>query len=322
MKRDQILGLLACIAAAVAAIPVGAFVWVKTPQVDVLSKDVAVQFLLKGAKSLGDSGVALTALPVAVAVGLLIWTFLPRGARRALYALWGLLALGSVALLAQRASGIPGNKDLVSSLGVGAFTLAGAGVLALLGGIIGAGKKEAAAAVPQAGAAWAGASGQAPAYGQPEAAYAPQAGYAQQDVYGQAQYVQPAPQAGYEAQPAYDYGQQGYAPPAPTGWPQTEPADTAAYPPAESWPAPAYEQPPPAYPPPAYEQPTAPPPYPQSPYPQQPPTPAEPPAYPGVDPYAQPPQPYPEAPPPPAPPAPPPPPEEHQGTPEQPDWPS
>jgi len=249
MKRDQVLGVIAAIVAVVSAF----LPWIVKVTVlyDADGKSaltpiqIPISFLFSGAGT-GDktsSEPALLAVVLAVAGGLLIWTFLPRGIRRVLYLIWGLLAVAAPVLVYLQLQNDVAAKHLDTSafthLGLGAFLCAGAGLVALVAGIIGAGKKEAATpAVPvQPEMAMAA----APGYGAPYAHPAPTYGqptYEQQQwgtqtgqppaAYGQSGYSAAQPAEGYGPQHAQTQAQTPYqAPGDQTAWQQPQPQPQA-----------------------------------------------------------------------------------------------
>lgn len=280
MKRDQVVGVVAALVAAVSA----ALPWIN--HVDVLYETngrtslgafgVPVTFLVSGASDTPGGSIPAVAVIVAVvALGLIVWTFLPRTPRRVLYLVWGLLAMAAPVLLyLQLQSDIEAkqaiaNKAVFAYFGIGPFFLMGAGLIAIVAGVIGAGKSAATEVVgapvtsqpapygsvpygggvadaqqPWAAGAVPGAVSQAPVQQDwgvppvPQPPPAPQWGQPQPQ-----QWDQPAPQQ-WEPQPA---PQQWEPQPAPQQWePQPQQWDQPAPQQWEPQPAPQpWEQPPP-----------------------------------------------------------------------------
>lgn len=246
MKRDQVVGVAAAIVAAVSA----ALPWIKNVAVlyEANGKsalgafDVPITFLISGpSKTPGGSIPAVAVAIAVVSLGLIVWTFLPRTPRRVLYIVWGLLAMAAPILLYMQVQKDIEAKGLTEAVfghyGIGPFFLVGGGLIAIVAGIIGAGKDAAAETAPAPSGVYATAP-------QSEAQYA-QTGYAQAP-YGQPQYG-----AGPQAQPAspYSEGAQQWTP-APDPYAQA-PQQPGAQPQAQDWGVPPQA-------PPTWEQPAQP----------------------------------------------------------------
>lgn len=251
MKRDQVVGVAAAIVAAVSA----ALPWIKNVAVlyEANGKsalgafDVPITFLISGpSKTPGGSIPAVAVAIAVVSLGLIVWTFLPRTPRRVLYIVWGLLAMAAPILLYMQVQKDIEAKGLTEAVfghyGIGPFFLVGGGLIAIVAGIIGAGKDAAAETAPAPSGVYATAP-------QSEAQYA-QTGYAQTG-YAQAPYGQPQYGAGPQAQPAspYSEGAQQWTP-APDPYAQA-PQQPGAQPQAQDWGVPPQA-------PPTWEQPAQP----------------------------------------------------------------
>lgn len=267
MKRDQIVGIVAAIVAAVSA----ALPWIKNVTVlyetngkaSLGAFEVPITFLISGASDTPGGSIPAVAVVVAVvALGLIVWTFLPRTPRRVLYIVWGLVAIAAPVLLyLQLQSDIDAKasittKTVFTYYGLGPFFLVGGGIIALVAGIIGAGKR--AEPLGEARPAYATQDPYGgPAQAQPAGPYGVGAGATQSWSPSPAPYVSgqapgAAPQqtaaewqAGQEwgvpqqPQPPQPqaWGQppvQSYQPPAPEPQPQ-QPWDQPPAPPTESW---------------------------------------------------------------------------------------
>lgn len=249
MKRDQVVGVVAAVVAAVSA----ALPWIN--HVDVLYETngktslgafgVPITFLFSGASDTPGGSIPAVAVVVAVvALGLIVWTFLPRTPRRVLYIVWGLVAIAAPVLLyLQLQSDIDAKasittKTVFTYYGIGPFVLMGAGLIAIVAGIIGAGKVAGAAAVPgpavteapqYAGGAYPGGPAQQPWAPAGAPAQAPQPaqadwGLPQAPPQPQApQWSQPAPQQ-WDPQPGpQQWNQPPVAPPTPPTPPPSPP---------------------------------------------------------------------------------------------------
>lgn len=269
MKRDQIVGIAAAIVAAVSA----ALPWIKNVTIlyetngkaSLGAFDIPITFLVSGpAKVPGGSLPAVAVAVAVVSLGLVVWTFLPRTPRRILYIVWGFVAIAAPVLLYMQLQKDIEAKGLTEAVfghyGIGPFFLVGGGVIAIVAGLIGAGKQAGTgteapageyATAPQTGAGYAqGPYVQAPYGGPPQAQpAAPYGGDAQPwapspDPYSQAPQPpqQPFPQQPAQQQPAQDWGvPQQPAPaweqpgqPQQQGYPQ-EPVWQQPAPPTETW---------------------------------------------------------------------------------------
>lgn len=236
MKRDQVVGVIAAVVAAVSA----ALPWIKNVTVlyetngksSLGAFDVPVTFLFSGASDKPGGSIPAVAVVVAVvALGLLVWTFLPRTPRRVLYIVWGIVAMAAPVLLYTQLQEDIDAKNLTTAVfthfGIGPFFLIGGGIIAIVAGIIGAGKT--------AGAETAA----APAVPQPTPYGTPpyEAGAPQQQQWAPAAAPGPAPHAPLQQ----DWGvPQAPQQPQPPQWNQPAPQQWEPQPTPQPW-----DQPPP-----------------------------------------------------------------------------
>lgn len=275
MKRDQVVGIAAAILAAVSA----ALPWIKSATLlyetggksSLGAFSVPVTFVISGpTSSPGGSTPAIAVVVAVVALGLLVWTFLPRTPRRVLYIVWGLIAMAAPVLLYLELQKDIDAKNLSATVftlyGLGPFFLVGGGILAIVAGIIGAGSKAevaTAAGVPSQGGPAPSPYGAPGQYGVPPQAQPAAGTYGAGDqTWAQTPDPYPTPQQPAQPAPAYtgqDWGAP-QAPPQPQPWgapaaPQAPAAQPWDQPPSQAQPqewdptaSPAPPQPPPQAP--------------------------------------------------------------------------